>query len=558
MKIFVPHNARVADASDSSSGSSRAAAAQPARRQASGRRQQNELLAPLAKRAAPPQASGGDKTGSLQTLVPAVTKHGKSGKGLATKLANWLGRDKTGLTPLTLNVLPDAYAMEAVGNATSGATYTYDGLLTHDLLNLAGAGFAAAAGGALAGRYHTRLDEMLQADVLAFKAASAQRPRPHGRSAGSVAPANDDERLRYPALAAHYRQTNAADPAFVGNLIVTRDRKGQWQYDKVKLLRIAHDSSHPHTRHARDVLTLMYIGKHQGTGRRNGSTYQAVMAGLSAAASTLMIAGTHGAALPVVAAGYAVASGRELLSLRNPLAEERQKMRNAKADQIARIVRHDLKGLRSRDVSLHESVEQHDEAAAQRAPQQPEDLPEGLPLEARAGIVAASFANAEKRVANRSFGMGIAGSLIDHRKSTAANDAERGVVVNHVVDLIRRELTQTCHTSSEALTGLQTLAHDPHLSLSSRIRKMHAHVKAIPGLYAAHTLLTDLGMRKSEALDTMARLADVELAASRGAGGDDLFGPDAGPIARWINQPHFDDGSTHSVEASLHDALKRR
>lgn len=462
------------------------------------------------------------------------------------KLADWLGCNKTGVTPLALNRMPDAYAIEAAGNASAGSTYTYDGLLAHDLLNLAGAGFSAAAGSALATRYRARLETMLQAEVDAVRKASAQERQHRRCGRPSLKPANDDERARYPALEAHYRE---ADPAFVGNLILTRDRNGQWQYDKQKLIRIAHDDRHPRVRHARDVLTLMYIGTHQGAHRRNDGVYHAIIAGLGSAASALMIAGTHGAALPVVAAGYAVASARELLFLKKPFVEERQKLRDAKAELMTRIVKHSLSGFDKNGAG-------HIGAANRRTLEC--GVPDDLPLEATAGIVAAAFANAEKKVANRSVGRWIPGALIDHRKSTAAKDEERSIVVNHALDIMRDELVRAERKSASALSELLAIAYDPDLSLSSRVRKLMAHVKEQPRLQAVHALLTDMGMRKGEALEVVARLVEFQFAVSGRLDNGNPLLADAARLANLTGQPQLKQVPRAALETAIKEAFQRR
>ena len=478
-----------------------------------------------------------------ESEVPIAAPRNRSA---CRKLADWLGCNKTGLTPLSLNRMPDAYAIEAAGNASAGSTYTYDGLLAHDLLNLAGAGFSAAAGSALETRYHAKLESMLQAEVDAVRKASAQEQLDRRSGRPTLKPANDDERARYPALEAHYRE---ADPAFVGNLIVTRDRKGQWQYDKQKLLRIAHDDGHPRVRHARDVLMLMYIGRHQGARRRNDGAYHAVVSGLGSTASALMIAGTHGAALPVVAAGYAVASAREMLFLKRPFVEERQKLRDAKADLVTRIAKHSLSGFDKNGAG-------HIGAANGRTPGG--GLPDDLPLEARAGIVAAAFANAEKKVANRSVGRWVPGALIDHRKSTAAKDEERSIVVKHALDIMCNELTRVERRSASALTELHAIASDPDLSLSRRVRKLMAHVKGHPCLQAIHALLADMGMRRGEALEVMARLVELQLAASGRLDNGNPLLADAVQLANLIGQPQLKQAPRAAHETAINEALKRR
>ncbi|MEQ6352307.1 hypothetical protein [Ralstonia pseudosolanacearum] len=77
---------------------------------------------------------------------------GTRASSLSRKLQSWLGQDRPGLSALALNRMPDAYAIEAAGNATAGSTYTYDGLLAHDILNLAAAGLGIASRSATAPR----------------------------------------------------------------------------------------------------------------------------------------------------------------------------------------------------------------------------------------------------------------------------------------------------------------------------------------------------------------------------------------------------------------------
>ncbi|MET2466517.1 transcriptional regulator [Ralstonia sp. SM1864_UCD524_TZ4] len=463
---------------------------------------------------------------------------GTRATSLSRKLQSWLGQDRPGLSALALNRMPDAYAIEAAGNATAGSTYTYDGLLAHDILNLAAAGLGIASRSALAQRYRTALDAMLQADVAALKSASARNARPRRCGEPSAGPADSAE----PAPDAHCRDRDAAR---VENLIVTRDHRGRWQYDPQKLLRIARDDAHPGARHARDVLMLMHIGSQQGVRRRNDAVYQACLSGLSAGASALMIAGTHGAALPVVAAGYAVAAAREVLWLGKPLAEEKQKMRDAKADQMTRIVNRTLTRLGTRD------------ADQDTAPASAAELGD-LPLEARAGIVAAAFANAEKQVADRTFGNGIPGRWIDHRKATACKDEVRAVVVDHALQRIGDALTHEATRSADALTALQAIAQDPDLSLSGRARRLARHVKAAPGLLAIQTLLTDMGLRRGEALHVLSRLVDAELARASGGDTIPLLGNDAARIADRIHQPQLKEDPSQAAHAALHGALRRR
>lgn len=487
-------------------------------------------------------------TGDIRSMVPAQSS---GSKGLAHRFSNWLGHNTRGLTPLSLNRMPDAYAIESAGNATSGAPYTYDGLLAHDVLSLAGAAFSAAAGSRIAGRYRDRLDAMLQAEVKTLQRACAIQERQRRLGGSTLKPADDQERARYPALDAHYRDTDAA---FVGNLLITRDSKGNWQYDKHKLLRIAQDGEHTHARHARDVLTLMYIEKHRGRHRRNDAVFQSVAAGLNAAASALMIGGTHGAALPAVAAGYAVASGRELMFFKAPLVQHRQALRDAKAEQITRIVTRDLARIQLRAVdgsSARVSASQAGEPLAK--------LPgSDLLLDARAGIVAAAWANARKRVEGQRFSKWIPGAWIDESKSTAAKRAERELVVNHVLEELRHELARLDRKSPQVLRTLRDLSGDPSLSLSRRVKAVMTKVKAEPVLYAAHTLLTDMGMRKSEALAVMARLIDVHFGHKCEGGEPNALLSDLDRIANRLAQPQLKPATVPAIEAELHGALMRR
>lgn len=467
-------------------------------------------------------------------LPPAGTQ----AASLSRKLQSWLGQDRPGLSPLALNRMPDAYAIEAAANATAGSTYTYDGLLAHDILNLAAAGLGIASRSALAQRYRTALDAMLQADVAALKSASARNARPRRAGEPSAGPADSAE----PAPDARSRERDAAR---VEHLIVTRDPRGRWQYDRQKLLRIARDDAHPGARHARDVLTLMHVGSQQGVRRRNDAVYQACLSGLSAGASALMIAGTHGAALPVVAAGYAVAAAREVLWLGRPLAEEKQKMRDAKADQMMRIVNRELKQLNLRGT---------DQKAGASSAADPDDRL----LEARAGIVAATFASAEQRVADQTFGKGIPGRWINHRKATVFKDEARDIVVDHALQRIGDALMHEATRSADTLTALQAIAQDPDLSLSDRARRLARHVKAAPGLLAIQALLTDMGLRRGEALHVLSRLVDAELARALGGDTIPLLGNDAARIADRIHQPQLKDAPSQAAHAALHGALRRR
>lgn len=466
---------------------------------------------------------------------------GTQGASLSSKLQRWLGQDRPGLSPLALNRMPDAYAIEAAGNATAGSTYTYDGLLAHDILNLVAAGLGIVSRNALVERYRTALDAMLQAEVAAVKRASALNAQWHRSGKPAVGSADSAEWTRYPAPDAHRRESDAA---LVESLIVTRDRHGRWQYDAQKLLRIARDEAHPRARHARDVLLLRHVCRQQGVRRRNDAVYQTCLSGLSAGASALMIAGTHGAALPVVAAGYAVAAAREVLWLGKPLAEEKQKMRDAKADQMMRIVSRELKQFNLRGA---------DQKAGASSAADPGDL-----LEARAGVVAATFASAEERVADQTFGKGIPGRWINHRKATVFKDEERDIVVDHALQRIGDELQSEAARSADTLTVLQAIAQDPDLSLSGRVRKLSRHVKACPGLLASHTLLTDMGMRNGEALHVLSRLVDVQLARASGGDASPLLGGDAARIADWIHQPQLKETPSQAAHATLNAALRRR
>jgi hypothetical protein len=127
-----------------------------------------------------------------------------------------------------------------------------------------------------------------------------------------------------------------------------------------------------------------------------------------------------------------------------------------------------------------------------------------------------------------------------------------------VLDVIRDELTRTCQVSHGALSGLQTIVIDPEISLSGRVKKSMAHLKANPGLSAIHALLTDMGMRKGEALEVMTRLIEIHLAMSPGADNSNPVLSDMKQIADLLGQPQLKPASSQAVGAIIDEALKRR
>ncbi|MFV8645172.1 hypothetical protein [Ralstonia pseudosolanacearum] len=119
-------------------------------------------------------------------------------------------------------------------------------------------------------------------------------------------------------------------------------------------------------------------------------------------------------------------------------------------------------------------------------------------------------------------------------------------------------MTHEATRSADALTALQAIAQDPDLSLSGRARRLARHVKAAPGLLAIQTLLTDMGLRRGEALHVLSRLVDAELARASGGDTIPLLGNDAARIADRIHQPQLKEDPSQAAHAALHGALRRR
>ena len=135
---------------------------------------------------------------------------------------------------------------------------------------------------------------------------------------------------------------------------------------------------------------------------------------------------------------------------------------------------------------------------------------------------------------------------------------ERELVVSHVLEQVRQDVARLDRQSPQALSMLRDVAGDPRLSLSRRVRAMMANVKAEPGLQAIHALLTDMGMRKSEALAVLAQLLELHLDEKRGIGEPNPLLSDLGRIAGRLAQPQLKPATASTIEAELHGALTRR
>ncbi|WP_027782659.1 MULTISPECIES: hypothetical protein [Burkholderia] len=437
--------------------------------------------APKPAAAIAPQKPGVDDIGAF---VP-----GAGGKGrLFADFAHAMGVNRKGMTLTAFAAKrPAKDGLNGASTAAHGQ-FGYDAAPATDLVNALASGSNAAAAHSIHSRYETKVKAMLAADV---------------------------ERFEHPEK----RPPGAPMPNQVDNLLLTKNSKGEWQYDKGKLSRIARDDAHPLTQRARDVLTAMSIAENKGK-QRNGALYQSVTSAIGLTASGLLIGGSHGALAPLAASGHLTNAVKEALDLKKPFVEGRQNLRNAKAATIQRYVDtvlapHDYTGQTQDErlrAALQTSRAKIDDLRAMEA--RPED--EGLPADlrspqAQAGIYASLYDDA-RRYANSatSFSKRLISGMHAEDKAKVHKDAERDIVVKHILSMVTKSIGRLDPASLAALAGAD-MAVDASGAQRARqalaIVGNHPRASRNQDLIAAHTLLTDSGIPKGEAALLLSQLA---------------------------------------------------
>jgi hypothetical protein len=444
-----------------------------------------------------------------------------------------LGANRKGVTAVGLaSKKPAKDGLNGASNA-AGGHFGYDAAPLTDIVNGMASGSTAVASHKTSKRYEGKVGEMLSADVKSFESMAPREGQPTNQGL-----------VDFSKLTPAQQSVAQRNPTLPENQIITRNGKGEWQYDKQKLTRIAKDSAHPQTQHARDVLTAMSIQENQGK-RRNGAAYQAATSSMGLVGSGVLIAGSHGAMAPLVVAGHSTNAFKEAVDMKKPFVEGRQNMRNEKADEVRRRVND----------------------AESRNP-----VPADAPLQAQAGAYASMFDNARHDVADQTtFGGKIPGKLIDDRKSAAHKSDVQDIVHKHTNEIVQNGMGQASASSLSALADV-----DKRTGLTSSQRGKHAleRIDADPALKAAHTLLTDTGVSKREAAMLMSRMSESALAgktkpqAATPAQGKPLAGGGPTPlslderrgkIADMIGEPGLKPRDTaKDAEARIKAGLSKR
>jgi len=386
-----------------------------------------------------------------------------------------LGANRTGVHPVGLAAKKPMNNVLNAASSSQHGKFAYDAAPATELINATASGSTAIAAHKVNKRYGNQVDQMLAGDVSRFEAAS---PKP-GKSL-------NDGLVDYNNLTPAQKLVQKNNPTIPENQLITKDAKGNWQYDKAKLTRIAKDTSHPQSGHARDVLASMNIAENKGKQRR-GAAVQALGSGVGVASTAAQIAGTHGAALPALVAGHAGLGGKEALELRKPFVEARQNMRNEKGDEVVRHVDQRMKDLPA--------------------------LPPDAPLEAKAGAYASAYDNARRNAGQQNnFGYKLPGSIINDRKS-ATNKADGQDLANkHIGGIAQNGMKGA---SEASLTRLGNVDNEIGLTKSQREGRAMEHINSDPNLRAVHTLLTDTGIPKGDAAMLMSRMSPQSLAAQK-------------------------------------------
>ncbi|MBN3756195.1 hypothetical protein G3N95_24865 [Paraburkholderia sp. Tr-20389] len=425
-----------------------------------------------AQRPAKPLPAVPGKPGDVHSFVPPKAE---SGGGFA-RFANMLGANRKGVHAVGL---AGKKPMNNVLNAASSnehGKFAYDAAPATELVNAAASGSTAIAAHNISKRYGNKVDDMLAGDVARFHTASSKA----GTPAASLNQGLVDHKNLTPAQQLAFKR----NPSIPENQLITKDAQGNWQYDKAKLTRIAKDTSHPDSTHARDVLATMSIAENKGKQRR-GAALATLGSGIGVAATTAQIVGTHGAITPALVAGHAGLGGKETLELKKPFVEARQEMRNEKSDEVLRHVNRRMDGL----------------------PPLPEDAPIGV----KAGAYAVAYENARRNVAQQNnFGFRIPGSMIDDRKSATVKSDAQELANKHISGIVQNGMKRA---NDGSLARLGNVDKELGLTRSQREKRALEHISGDADLKAVHTLLTDTGIPKGEAAMLMSKMSEHSLAA---------------------------------------------
>ncbi|CAG9207848.1 conserved hypothetical protein [Paraburkholderia sabiae] len=414
------------------------------------------------------------KPGNVHSFVPPKAE---SGGGFA-RFANMLGANRKGVHAVGL---ASKKPMNNILNAASSnehGKFAYDAAPATELVNAAASGSTAMAAHNISKRYGNKVNDMLAADVARFEAASSMAGTPGASlNQGLVKP-----KELTPAQELAFRR----NPSVPENQLITKDAKGNWQYDKAKLTRIAKDTSHPDSTHARDVLATMSIAENKGKQRR-GAALATLGSGIGVAATTAQIVGTHGAITPALVAGHAGLGGKEALELKKPFVEARQDMRNEKSDEVLRHVNRRMDEL--------------------------PPLPADAPIGAKAGAYAVAYESARRNAAQQNnFGFRIPGSMINDRKSATVKSDAQDLANKHISSIAQNGIKAA---SENSLTQLGSVDKELNLTKSQREKRAMEHINGDADLKAVHTLLTDTGIPRGEAAMLMSKMSEHSLSARK-------------------------------------------
>jgi hypothetical protein len=452
----------------------------------------NPNIAPDAQHIGPAKKAVDD----ILSFVPASSPVGNSFSRLGESLG--VGK-RTGIT--WVNAASKKPLKDGLNSISTGVHnhFGYDAAPATEIVNAVAGASTSVASHSIVGRYRDLVNRMLHEDIQRFENVSQQ---------AESAEKNTGYR-RFNAMTPEEQDELKRDPTLPENQILTKSN-GKWQYDTRKLARIARDDSHPLSQHARDVLTAMSIVENQGK-RRDSALYQTAMSTLGVAASGALIGGSHGAVIPAVAAGHGMNAGKELLDMKKALfVKTRQNLRNEKADEMRRHVNKRIANgapsIKASDLSGYTPQEQ---------------------ARIQAGIYAGMYDDARRQVAGqRTFGLGVPGRYIDESKAKVHKDAERDIVIKHINTMVTKGVARAGESTLEALRAVES---ETGQTQSQRKNSAMKIIDDDPYLKAAHTLMIDTGIPRSEAAKLLSNLSAAELNKRATAKAAPMADPAAAP-----------------------------